>query len=416
MNWTLAPLREVAKVISGFAFKSADFQQDDGVPVIKISNIRNGDINLTDVDRVPIEFLGLDSKYHVSSGDILISLTGSHITLPNSVVGRVAKYRYESTALLNQRAGKIIPMPDTIDKEFLYQYLTLDNVRREIALMGHGGANQCNISPSNVEGIHIPIPPLPTQQKIASILSAYDDLIENNLKRIKLLEEAAQNIYREWFVNFRVNGELLTVNEETRLPKGWTYVPAHELFNISIGKTPPRQEVQWFNQRGEPSTKWVSIADINRSSVFVISTQESVTEQAISKFNMNVAKRGTVILSFKLTIGKVAITRDDMSTNEAIAHFNFREQCRLNVPFLYNYLSTFPYDSLGSTSSIGRALNSKVVKFIPILVPDLALLNKYQDIASPMFEQIENLSIQNQRLQQARDLLLPRLMDGSLEV
>lgn len=412
MNWTLAPLREVAKVISGFAFKSADFQQDDGVPVIKISNIRNGDINLTDVDRVPIEFLGLDSKYHVSSGDILISLTGSHITLPNSVVGRVAKYRYESTALLNQRAGKIIPMPDTIDKEFLYQYLTLDNVRREIALMGHGGANQCNISPSNVEGIHIPIPPLPTQQKIASILSAYDDLIENNLKRIKLLEEAAQNIYREWFVNFRVNGEQLEPEKETMLPRAWR-IGAFGTIAQFLGGYAFKSNA--YSQQGR--FKVVTIKNVGDrnfdDSRFDLIPEIPKEMKAHCKIN-----EGDILLSLTGNVGRTCLAfGDNLLLNQRVAIV--REQQSSFREYVYYLLGSDEMRAQMTNLSNGVAQqNLSPIKLAahPVVIPENTTVENFSRIAQPMLKQMVTLRIANAKLKEARDLLLPRLMEGSLEV
>jgi len=207
MSWEKDKLEKHAKVISGYAFKSNDFNNSGGTPVIKIKNIQKEHVEINDEYYVDNSFLGIDSRFHCIKDDILISLTGSHITLPNSVVGRVAKYQYDFISLLNQRAGKVlITNPSKLDNNFLYYFLCLQDTRITLAQFGRGGANQCNISPSNVESIDVILPPLPTQKKIASILSAYDDLIENNLKRIKLLEEAAQNIYKEWFVNFRFPG------------------------------------------------------------------------------------------------------------------------------------------------------------------------------------------------------------------
>ena len=193
----ITPLGSVAKVISGFAFRSGEFSET-GILVIKIKNIQLGEIDLTDTQCVSDHYLSIPIKYHVDCGDILISLTGSHINQPNSVVGRVARYnRRLPKALLNQRAGKVLVMePDKCDPGFLYYHLYEEKIRREIAAFAHGAANQANVSPGQIESLCISLPPLPTQQKIAAILSAYDDLIENNLRRITILETMAQNLYR----------------------------------------------------------------------------------------------------------------------------------------------------------------------------------------------------------------------------
>lgn len=204
-------------------------------------------------------------------------------------------------------------------------------------------------------------------------------------------------------------------NEANKIPEGWSVKRADEIFKIKIGKTPPREQSEWFND-GDSKVKWVSIKDINNSTVFVSVTSETVTEIAVSKFNMNVAKAHTVLLSFKLTVGKVAITTENMTTNEAIAHFNIEDEGEMCSEFIYFYLKNFPYDSLGSTSSIGTAINSKVVKAMPVLLPSQKIINNYKKDVENDFILIQNLLKQNTKLREARDILLPRLMSGQIEV
>jgi type I restriction enzyme, S subunit len=265
-----------------------------------------------------------------------------------------------------------------------------------------GGSAQPLLTQTVLKPIKFNIPKFDTQGKIASILSAYDELIENNLKRIKLLEEKAFLRYKAEFDFFKPS------NEINKIPEGWHLKRADEICNIKIGKTPPREQSEWFNDEVS-KVKWVSIKDINNSTLFAFETSETVTEMAVSKFNMNVAKAHTVLLSFKLTVGKVVITTEDMTTNEAIAHFNIEDESQMCSEYIYFYLKNFPYDSLGSTSSIGTAINSKVVKAMPVLLPPKKVINDYKN-------QIRNLLRQNTKLREARDILLPRLMSGEIEV
>lgn len=408
MKWEKVEIGKVSKVISGFAFKSKDFQPN-GTPVIKIKNIKDENIVLDESDCVD-SAIEVPIRFHLSKGDILISLTGSHITLPSSVVGRVAKYRHETNSYLNQRAGKFININnEKCFKDYLFYFLLQKETLTKIANKAQGAANQANISPGDVEGVEINLPPLPTQRRIASILSAYDDLIENNLKRIKLLEEKAFLRYKSEFDFFKPS------NEINKIPEGWSVKRADEIFKINIGKTPPREQSEWFND-DDSKVKWVSIKDINNSTVFAFDTSETVTEMAVSKFNMNVAKAHTVLLSFKLTVGKVAITTEDMTTNEAIAHFNIEDENQMCSEYIYFYLKNFPYDSLGSTSSIGTAINSKVVKAMPVLLPPKKVINDYKKDVENDFNLIQNLLKQNTKLREARDILLPKLMNGQIEV
>jgi type I restriction enzyme S subunit len=229
------------------------------------------------------------------------------------------------------------------------------------------------------------------------------------------LEETAQNIYKEWFVNFRFpNYENTPFNKETGLPEGWEKGLADDTYNINIGKTPPRGETQWFSV--QEGIKWVSIADMNKSSVFISQTNERITKDGVDKFNMRLANEGSVLLSFKLTVGAVVIASEEVVTNEAIAHFNMLEDSVLSKEYTYCFLKNFNYQSLGSTSSIGTSINSKIVKSMIIVIPTENLISDFTLRVRGVFTQIQNLTFQNQKLKEARDILLPRLMNRTIEV
>lgn len=300
------------------------------------------------------------------------------------------------------------PRVNKTDPRFLY-YLISEPSFTAYLIAYEQGANYPAVNPDIIGGKPIEFPPLPTQRRIASILSAYDDLIENNMKRIKLLEEKAELIYKLEFNFFNPS------NDTNKIPEGWKILRADEIFRINIGKTPPRDQEEWFNDL-DSAIKWVSIKDINNSKVYILETNETLTENALSKFNMHLAKTDTVILSFKLTVGKVAITTENMVTNEAIAHFNIDNESKMNFEYIYFYLKNFPFDSLGSTSSIGTAINSKIVKAMPVLLPTKSAIQQFGENVKPIFLLIKSLLKQNTKLREARDILLPRLMSGQIEV
>lgn len=214
-------LKEYCTVISGYAFKSKDLSEGTDIPVIKIGNISNGGNIVIDnsTQYVKKEFLAIDEKYHIKNGDILISLTGSHMNQPNSMVGRCCRNLDNTVYLLNQRAGKIIPKK-TIVRDFLYYVFRLQSIQYAIANRAYGGANQVNVSPKDVMGIKFNIPDIAVQKKIAKVFVAYDSLIENNKKRIRLLEQMAESLYKEWFIRFRFPG-YEDVEFENGFPKDW---------------------------------------------------------------------------------------------------------------------------------------------------------------------------------------------------
>lgn len=274
------------------------------------------------------------------------------------------------------------------------------------------GAAQDNLSWEKLSTILFPAPPIEVQTKIADILSTYDNLIENNKKQIKLLEEAAQRLYKEWFVDLRFPGHETTTIVDG-IPEGWKKNRADTFFNMSIGKTPPRAEKQWFTDEGN-GTPWISISDMGNSGTYVFDTAEKLTADAISKHNVKVVPADTVLVSFKLTVGRVSITTTDMCTNEAIAHFLMPNS--MLREYTYLYLKCFEYDSLGNTSAISKAFNSKIIKAMPFIMPDVDTLHRFQQEVKPIFDAIRNKQLANQNLAEARDRLLPKLMSGEIEV
>lgn len=260
--------------------------------------------------------------------------------------------------------------------------------------------------------LEIPCPEISVQQKIASIIGSYDNLIENNQKQIKLLEEAAQRLYKEWFIDLRFPGHE-NVEIVDGVPEGWYIDRADHYFKITIGKTPSRAEKQWFTNSGE-GTPWISISDMGESGAFTFYSKEDLTADAIIRHNMKVVPKGTILVSFKLTVGRVAITSIDMCTNEAIAHFHIDND--LDRAYTYCYLKNFEYDSLGNTSSISKAINSKIIKSMPFIMPTRDILRQFFMIVQSILNQIELKQKMIFRLTEARDRLLPKLMSGEIEV
>ena len=239
----------------------------------------------------------------------------------------------------------------------------------------------------------------------------YDSLIENYQKQIKLLEEAAQRLYKEWFVDLHFPG-----HENTKIvdgvPEGWEKKSALDFFEISIGKTPPRAQKQWFT-KGNNGIPWVSISDM-KETMFVQETAEELTQDACENYNIKVVPRGTILLSFKLTVGRVAFAGADVCTNEAIAHFQ-KEGDEWKA-YTLMYLRNYNYDSLGNTSGISKAVNSTIIKNMPFLMPSKDVLNVFSDKVAPIFNNIKILSSQIRLLTEARDRLLPKLMSGEIDV
>lgn len=405
MKWERKTINEVCNV--GDGAHASIKRTTEGFQYLTSKNFKLDGLDLNKVDFISevdyFKHFRDDSKAITKpkSNDVLLSIIGS--------LGAPYLVKEEDVFGLSSSVSILRPKNEIIEPRFLFYWIKSNEFQSSINNIKSGVA-QSFLSLGMIKSLPVIYPKeLPTQRKIASILSAYDDLIENNLKRIKLLEEKAFLRYKSEFGFFKPS------NEINKIPEGWSVKRADEIFKINIGKTPPREQTEWFND-DDSKVKWVSIKDINNSTVFAFETSETVTEMAVSKFNMNVAKAYTVLLSFKLTVGKVAITTEDMTTNEAIAHFNIEDESQMCSEYIYFYLKNFPYDSLGSTSSIGTAINSKVVKAMPVLLPPKKVINDYKKDVENDFNLIQNLLKQNTKLREARDILLPKLMNGQIEV
>ena len=277
----------------------------------------------------------------------------------------------------------------------------------------NAGAGVPTLNQNHLQQLKIVVHDIDEQKKVSYILSAYDNLIENNNKRIKLLEQMAENLYKEWFVRFRFP-RYEHVEFESGIPKGWEILRANQLFDITIGKTPDRKIFEYFSNIPECNYPWISISDMRSASTFVFKTKEYLTFNAVNTCNVKIIPKNTVLVSFKLTVGQVAITTSDMCTNEAIAHFTTDNATMRE--YIYLYLKKFQYSDLGNTSSIGTAVNSKIIKNMKIILPSSELLNRFHDYVYSIFEEIRLLNETSSNLTKQRDMLLPRLMSGKLEV
>ena len=261
------------------------------------------------------------------------------------------------------------------------------------------GSAQPKLSQANLNAVTLSLPTLVEQKRIVEYLYMLDQKIDVNRQINDNLEQQAMALYRQMFVENN--------NDARRECR------ADEYFDISIGKTPPRKEAQWFSMNPTDCI-WVSISDMGRCGMYIADSSEYLTHESVDKFNIKVVPDNTVLLSFKLTVGRVAITDGAMVTNEAIAHFK-TDKPEINE-YLYCYLKDFNYQTMGSTSSIATAVNSKIIKAMPFVIPTDAELVSFHSATAPMFEMIKTRQRENTRLAELRDSLLPKLMSGEIDV
>ncbi len=379
-------LGKYCKIISGYAFKSNDLSEGTEIPVIKIGNISNGNDVIIDssTQYVSSDFLSIDEKYHIKKGDVLISLTGSHINQPNSMVGRSCRNFSDTEFLLNQRAGKVIPN-ENADKNYLYYLLNTESFKYSICNRAYGAANQANVSPSDIENIKWNFPSLPTQQKIASILSAYDNLIQNYKKQIEALQIAASELYKEWFVRFRFPG-YQTTRFENGIPEGWKVERLSNYCKITDGTHDTPLQVE----EGIPlvTGKAVKKGEIDFSIPYNISIED---HEKIKK--RSGLKTGDILFSNIGTVGNSCLVEYDreFSVKNMII---FKPETIEKSMYLYYLITSDSCQQLFSAQTNGSTqqfLGLDFMRNFKILVPENSIISEFGKKQEVIYAKIRNL-------------------------
>lgn len=389
-EWKEYKLSDLIDLIGGGTPKTSIPEYWNGeIPWLSVADFNNGKKYVFETEK-SITQLGLQnsSTKLLEKNDIIISARGT--------VGVIAMLGRQMA--FNQSCYGIRAKKELSTNDYIY-YLLKDTVENFLQI-SHGGVFD-TITRDTFKDIDISLPPLPEQKAIAAALSSLDDKIDLLHRQNKTLEALAETLFRQWFV------------EETQ--DDWEEKPLKSLVDIGIGRTPPRKEFHWFS-KNKTDVKWISIKDLGENGVFIFDTSEYLTKEAITKFNIPIIPKDTVLLSFKMTVGRVGITTEAMLSNEAIAHFKFNTQTPFTKEYLYFFLKLFKYETLGSTSSIVTSINSTMIKEMEILIPDEHTMSKFKLITEPYLEKIKHNQIQIRTLEKLRDTLLPKLMSGEVRV
>ena len=405
-EWKTYKLSEIAKLSTGFPFDGSKYSKE-GIRVVRGDNVTIGALRWeTDKDKrwnIPFDRA---NEYSLQDGDIVVGMDGSR-------VGRNrAQVQQSDLPLLIAQRVACIRNNELSHQQFLY-YQIFSNRFCDYIKSVQTGTSIPHVSLKQIGDYEVVLPSLPYQIKIANVLSALDSKIELNNRINHNLEEQAQAMYKSWFVDFEPfkDGKFIE-SELGMIPEGWRVLPAESICPINIGKTPPRSEHTWFSSDKQNIT-WVSISDMGNAGCFINSSAETLTKEAVEKFNIKVVPQGSILLSFKLTIGRVAIAGKELTSNEAIARFEASDYQR---SFLFLTLKSYDYSSLGSTSSIATAVNSKIIKSMPIICPTDKIMTDFHFLTNDIFTEIQIRQEETSRLSELRDSLLPKLMSGELKI
>ncbi len=336
-------------------------------------------------------------------------------------LGEVAQLRTNEKVALAQRVILLRGKSHVIDQAYYFQALKSPYVQGELKSKSCG-TTVLGIKQPDLRNVRIPYPPLPTQRKIAAILSAYDDLIENNQRRIKILGEMAQNLYSEWFVRFRFPGhEKVKMVDSSlgRIPEGWYAGKLNDiLITIESGSRP----------KGGINAVEREIPSIGAENILGLGKYDYLKEKYVSKDFFNRMGRGHIkdrdVLLYKdgAQIGRKAIFGNGFPhsvccINEHV--FILRVNNQISQSYLYFWLDqpemTQNIKNLNANSA-QPGINQVGVKGLPILIPTKEIIVKFDELCEPLLSELFLLAKENNILRKTRDLLLPRLISGELEV
>jgi len=396
-EWSKTTLSNYIDVINGFAFKSKNFideQISNSLPIIKIKNVANGDVNLNSVQYH--EYNTSLSKYLIENGDILIALTGNHPQALTQVVGQTSRYKLKNKALLNQRVAKIVAKGNFCH-DFLYYFLKNEWTHEYLANQSSGSANQANISKKDIEALPISLPPLKEQKAIAEVLSFLDDKIDLLHRQNKTLENLAQTLFRQWFI------------EEA--DEGWEEKPLSDFGDVICGKTPSKKKPEYYNG----TVPFIKIPDMH-GNTFIFNTTDTLTEEGSNSQKNKLLPPKSICVSCIATVGLVSINIIESQTNQQINSIIPKEDNYRYYLYLFMKLS---YDLLHAMASGGTAtlnLNTGNFQKMNILKPNDKSLDDFHTLVEPQFNKIFANQQQIKTLENLRDTLLPKLMSEEVRV
>lgn len=311
-------------------------------------------------------------------------------------------------SITNQQINSII-----VNENYDYRYIfyLLRFFLPYIQLIGGGtGSGTPIISKNKFSKFKYPISgDLHLQKRVADILAIYDELIENNNKRIKILEQMAENLYKEWFVRFRFPGHE-TTPLENGIPKGWSIAPFSQNADVMSGGTPSTDNPNYY----DGCIPFFTPKDCD-DSFFVFETITNITEDGLNHCNSQLYPENTIAITARGTVGNVALFACPMAMNQSC--FALKSD-KLNNQFYLFFAIKNEVLKLKKMAN-GGVFDTIVVKsfdHIPLTIPSEDVLKKFECLITPIMKAIREIQISSNNLIKQRDLLLPRLMSGKLAV
>jgi type I restriction enzyme S subunit len=399
-TWKILPLSAVpVQIIDGDRGKNypkqTDFSESGYCLFLNAGNVTSNGFDFSNCQFINEDKDQALRKGRLSRDDVVMTTRGT--------IGNVSffdeKVVYDSIRI---NSGMVIfrTTPNELSPAFLYHYLRSPDFEGQTISLRSGVA-QPQLPIRDIKLIQIPLPDVDTQYRIASILSAYDDLIENNRRRMALLEEVARQLYQEWFVRFRFPG-----HEQTRIidgvPEGWEFRSLGEIAEVVMGQSP---ESKYYNETGDGLPFHQGVADFGN---------RFVSNRIYTTAQNRIANEGDILCSVRAPVGRINITTNKIVIGRGLAAIRSRSS---NQSFLFYQLRNhfFKEDLIG-TGAIFASVTRAEFEGQKLLTPSKRLIQSFENASCPIDEQLRVLFLQNQKLRAARDMLLPRLMNGEIVV
>ena len=396
MRWEKVTLGNISSIIQTGPFGSQLHQSDyseEGTPVVMPKDLVNGHISEASIARVSEDYVNRLSRHKIEVGDILYSRRGD--------VGRCAfATELEQGWLCGTGCLRV-----TIDKrkaipQFVFYQLqkaeTVGWVEKHAV-----GATMLNLNTSILSSVPIDIPSLAEQQAIVDVLSTYDDLIENNKKQIKLLEEAAQRLYKEWFIDLHFPGHEITPIVDG-VPEGWREQSLYQIADVVMGQSP---KSEYYNQVGEGLPFHQGVGSYGN---------RFVSDETYSTSFTRIAEAGSILFSVRAPVGRLNLTKNKVVIGRGLAAINHRRRAQSYLFYLLK--EKFFRDDIIGNGSIFASISKEELLNQKFLIPIDSLVGQFNGIAGGIDKKIDILSEQIRLLTEARDRLLPKLMSGEIEV
>jgi type I restriction enzyme S subunit len=405
-EWKEYRLCDVASLTTGFPFDGHKYAKE-GIRVVRGDNVTIGNLRWdSDKDKRWAEPFERSTEYTLHAEDIVIGMDGSRVgknraqvkkeDLPLLIAQRVACVRHNELSL----------------QKYLYYQIFSDSFEQYIKAV-QTGTSIPHVSLKQIGDFPIVLPSISKQKRIAEILSSLDKKIEINRRINDNLEQQAQALFKSWFVDFEPfkDGEFVE-SELGMIPKGWRVGILNELGDIVGGSTPSKAKAEYYTNDG---IAWLTPKDLSISQrKFTSKGEIDITQEGYESCSTKLMPRGSVLFSSRAPIGYITIAKNDICTNQG---FKSVIPKLAGTAFLYCFLkeSTQEIENKATGSTFKEA-SGALMKSLPAIIPEKAVLDDFEDLLSPLFYQQEVVEEENSLLSSLRDSLLPRLMSGKLNV